>query len=89
MHHEKLLVDTSLPEDKKTDAFLNEVHKKKVSNEIRQCNREKKLQAQESLPIGSQRDQRSQILDLITQPCNSTSLEAFRWRGSTSKREDR
>jgi hypothetical protein len=30
-------------EDRKTDAFLNEVHKKKVSNEIRQRKREKKL----------------------------------------------
>ncbi|GBB96797.1 hypothetical protein RclHR1_28370001 [Rhizophagus clarus] len=33
---------TSL-EDKETDAFLDEVHKKKVSNEIRQRKREKKL----------------------------------------------
>src|SRR2546429_32050 len=33
---------TSL-KDKETDAFLNEVHKKKVSDEIRQHNREKKL----------------------------------------------
>src|SRR6266542_1581078 len=72
---------TSL-EDKETDAFLDEVHKKKISDEIRQRNREKKLcfsassQAQESLPIGSQRDQRSQILDSITQPCNSASSEA-------------
>ena len=37
-HHEKPLVDTSLPEDKKTDAFLDEEYKKKVSNEIRQRN---------------------------------------------------
>src|SRR6266496_6353876 len=29
-HHEKPLVDISLPEDKETDAFLDEVHKKKV-----------------------------------------------------------
>ena len=46
-HHEKPLVDeemdTSLPEDKEMDAFLDEVDKKKVSNEIRQRNREKKL----------------------------------------------
>ncbi|GET03405.1 hypothetical protein GLOIN_2v1598257 [Rhizophagus clarus] len=42
-HHEKSSVDTSLPEDKEMDAFLDEVHKKKVSNEIRQRNREKKL----------------------------------------------
>ena len=40
-HHGKLLVDTSLPEDKEMDAFLDEVHKKKVSNEIRQRNRER------------------------------------------------
>src|SRR6266480_7629828 len=33
---------TSL-ENKETDAFLDEVHKKRVSNEIRQRNREKKL----------------------------------------------
>jgi hypothetical protein len=71
MHHEKPLVDTSLPkkliperlpevtisaiipvigqchqtslEDKETDAFLDEVHKKKIDNEIRQRKREKKL----------------------------------------------
>ncbi|GET03338.1 hypothetical protein GLOIN_2v1495260 [Rhizophagus clarus] len=42
-HHEKPLVDTSLLEDKETDAFLYEVHKKKVSNEIRQRNWEPKL----------------------------------------------
>jgi hypothetical protein len=64
-HHEKPLVDTSLPEDKEMDAFLDEVDKKKVSNEIRQRNRElqaerKKLcfsasgQAQESLPTHSE-----------------------------------
>ena len=33
----------SLEDDRETDAFLDEVHKKKVSNEIRQRNREKKL----------------------------------------------
>ncbi|PKK60747.1 hypothetical protein RhiirC2_818027 [Rhizophagus irregularis] len=42
-HYEKPLVDTSLPEDRETDAFLDEMHKKKVSNEIRQRNWEKKL----------------------------------------------
>src|SRR2546429_7776191 len=36
--HEKPLVDTSLPEGKEMDAFLNEVDKKKVSNEIKQKN---------------------------------------------------
>jgi hypothetical protein len=45
LHHEKPLVDTLLPEDKETDAFLDKVHKKKFSNEIRQKNQEKKLQA--------------------------------------------
>ncbi|GES73755.1 hypothetical protein GLOIN_2v1761214 [Rhizophagus clarus] len=44
--HEKPLVDTSLPENKKIDTFLNE-----VSNEIRQKDWEKKLQAQKFLPI--------------------------------------
>src|SRR5207248_9559668 len=64
--------DQTTLEDKETNAFLDEVHKKKISDEIRQRNREKKLcfsassQAQESLPIGSQRDQRPQILDSIT-----------------------
>ena len=42
-HYEKPLVDTSLPEDKETDAFLDEMYKKKVNNEIRQRNKEKKL----------------------------------------------
>src|SRR6266496_80124 len=79
-HHEKPLVDTSLPEDKETDAFLDEVHKKKVSNEIRQRNREKKLcfsasgQAQESLPTHPE-EKMSQDLNSVTQPCNSTSSE--------------
>ncbi|RGB22775.1 hypothetical protein C1646_775566 [Rhizophagus diaphanus] len=36
-------VDIKSSEDKKMDSFLDEVHKKKVSNEIRQRNREKKL----------------------------------------------
>ena len=38
MQYKKLLIDTSLPEDKEMDAFLDEVDKKKVSNEIRQRN---------------------------------------------------
>ncbi|CAB4419626.1 unnamed protein product [Rhizophagus irregularis] len=79
-HHEKLLVDTSLPEDKETDAFLDEEYKKKVSNEIRQRNREKKLcfstssQTQESLPTHPE-EKMSQDLNSVTQPCNSTSSE--------------
>ncbi|CAG8662307.1 5307_t:CDS:2, partial [Acaulospora morrowiae] len=71
--------DTSLPKDKETDAFLNEVHKKKVSNEIRQRNRErkaerKKLQIQESLPIHPE-EKMSQDLNSATHPCNSASSE--------------
>ncbi|CAB4390357.1 unnamed protein product [Rhizophagus irregularis] len=79
-HHEKPLVDTSLPEDKETDAFLDEEYKKKVSNEIRQRNREKKLcfstsgQTQESLPTHPE-EKMSQDLNSVTQPCNSTSSE--------------
>jgi hypothetical protein len=37
-HHEKPL------EDRETDDFLNEVHKKRISDDIRQRNKEKKLQ---------------------------------------------
>jgi hypothetical protein len=79
-HHEKPLVDTSLPEDKETDAFLDEEYKKKVSNEIRQRNREKKLcfsasgQTQESLPTHPE-EKMSQDLNSVTQSCNSTSSE--------------
>ncbi|GBB98954.1 hypothetical protein RclHR1_06770019 [Rhizophagus clarus] len=40
IHHEKPLVDTLLPEDKETVAFLNEEHKKKVSNEIVNSNKD-------------------------------------------------
>jgi len=41
MQYKKLLIDTSLPEDKEMDAFLDEVDKKKVSNEIKQRNRKR------------------------------------------------
>ncbi|CAG8598212.1 2445_t:CDS:2 [Ambispora gerdemannii] len=44
------------------DAFLNEVHKKKVNDAIKQRNQEKKLQAQD--------------LNSVTQPCNSAISEA-------------
>src|SRR5687768_13993932 len=64
---------TSL-EDKEMNAFLDEVHKKKISDEIRQRNREKKLQAQEFLLI-SPEEKRPQVLNSITQPCNSASSE--------------
>ena len=53
------------------DAFLDSVHKEKVSDEIRQRNREKKLQAQESLPIPPE-EERLQVLDSNIQPCNSS-----------------
>ena len=58
-------------EDKETDAFLDEVHKRKVSDEIKQRN--KKLQAQESLPIPPE-EKRPQV-DSITQLCNSATSE--------------
>jgi hypothetical protein len=79
-YHEKLLVDTSLPEDKKTDAFLDEEYKKKVSNEIRQRNRKKKLQAQESLPAHPEEKMTQDLAkrltaNSVTQPCNSMSSE--------------
>ena len=79
-HHEKPLVDTSLPEDKETVAFLVEANKKIISDEIRQRNREKKLcfsasgQAQESLPI-SPEEERPQVPDPDIQPCNSSTSE--------------
>ncbi len=56
------------------DAFLDSVHKEKVSDEIRQRNREKKLQAQESLPIPPE-EERPQVLDSDIQPCNSSTSE--------------
>ena len=37
-------------EDRKTDAFLDEVHKKRVSDEIRQRNKEKKIQRESTAP---------------------------------------
>jgi hypothetical protein len=66
MHHEKPLVDTSLPEDKETDAFLDEVHKKKVSNEIRQRNREKKQRDQEALVISQDVTKILEVTDMST-----------------------
>ncbi|UZO17385.1 uncharacterized protein OCT59_008741 [Rhizophagus irregularis] len=55
--------DPTTLEDKETNAFLDEVRKKKISDEIRQRNREKKLQAQKDggeVPpeekIGSEQD---------------------------------
>lgn len=38
-------------EDKGMDDFLDEVHKKRVSNEIRQRNKEKKIQHESTVPF--------------------------------------
>ncbi|CAG8736957.1 2757_t:CDS:2, partial [Cetraspora pellucida] len=85
-HYKKSLVnkkiDTSLPkelilkhdqiflEDKKINAFLNEMYKKKISDKIRQCNREKKLQAQPcnsaSLEASANSDDRKVFLEKKT-----------------------
>lgn len=51
------------------NTFLDEVHKKKVSYDIRQRNREKKHQAQESLPIQPE-EKTSHNLNSAIQPCN-------------------
>ncbi|CAB4399431.1 unnamed protein product [Rhizophagus irregularis] len=70
---------TSL-EEKDMDSFLLEAHKKIVSSEIKQRNKEKKLcfsasgQAQESLPILPE-EERPQVLDSDIQPCNSSTSE--------------
>src|SRR5437763_13058346 len=42
--------ETKSLEDKETDDFLDEVHKKKVSDEIRQRNKEKKIQRESTVP---------------------------------------
>ena len=55
-------------------AFLDRMHKEKVSDEIRQRNREKKLQAQESLLIPPE-EERPQVLDFDIQPCSSSTSE--------------
>ena len=39
-----ICIETKSLEEKETNAFLNEVHKKSVGNEIRKHNKEKKLQ---------------------------------------------
>ena len=56
------------------DAFLDEVHKKKVSDGIRQRNREKKLQTQESLPTHPE-EKIPQELNSVIQPCNNSTYE--------------
>ena len=48
------MVDTSLFKDKETDAFLNEANKKKVSNEIRQRKRERKLHTKSMASSGQE-----------------------------------
>ncbi len=42
--------ETKSLEDKETDDFLDEVHKKRVSDEIRQRNKEKKIQRKSTVP---------------------------------------
>ncbi|RIA93025.1 hypothetical protein C1645_844422 [Glomus cerebriforme] len=54
--------DQTFLEDKETDSFLDEVHKKKVSDEIRQRSRDKKLQAQESLSIPPEEKRLTQLI---------------------------
>ena len=53
-------------DDKKTDAFLDEVHKKNVSNDIRQRKREKKLQGELIIQESSPAINTSCITDLST-----------------------
>ncbi|CAG8762177.1 21272_t:CDS:2, partial [Gigaspora rosea] len=65
--------DIKSSEDKKTDSFLDEVHKKKVSNEIRQRNREKKL-LRESSTKDLSRDVRS-LCDLPKGPASSVTQD--------------
>ncbi|RGB33331.1 hypothetical protein C1646_190172 [Rhizophagus diaphanus] len=65
IYHEKPL------DEKKMDNFLLEAHKKIVGADIRRRNKEKKLQAQESLPTHP----KEKISQDLTQPCNSTSSE--------------
>ncbi|RIA99686.1 hypothetical protein C1645_730623 [Glomus cerebriforme] len=78
---EVLPVSSKLSKETEIDVFLDKMQKKKVSDEIRQCNREKKLcfcasgQAQEFLPIPSRsrilsEEERPQVLNLVIQPCN-------------------
>ncbi|CAG8628659.1 7008_t:CDS:2, partial [Ambispora gerdemannii] len=63
--------DAPASEDEKMDAFLNEVHKKKVNDAIKQRNWEKKLQAQESHP----EKKMPQELNSVIQPCNNLTPE--------------
>src|SRR4051812_10597073 len=42
--------ETKSLKDKKTNDFLDEVHKKKVNDEIRQHNKEKKIQRESTIP---------------------------------------
>ncbi|CAG8700570.1 19772_t:CDS:2, partial [Racocetra fulgida] len=44
-------------EEKKMDFFLDEVNKKRVGDEIRQCNREKKLQDNSRSPLNEKNEQ--------------------------------
>ncbi|GBB89480.1 hypothetical protein RclHR1_16180006 [Rhizophagus clarus] len=79
--HEKPLVDTSLPENKKIDTFLNE-----VSNEIRQKDWEKKLQAQKFLPIHPE-EKMSQEIKCPTSDPESDSLSSINYNYVTEVSE--
>ena len=50
VHHEKLL------EEKEMDSFLLETHKKIVSSEIKQCNKEKKLSKVEQASLNQDQE---------------------------------
>ncbi|RHZ85029.1 hypothetical protein Glove_73g7 [Diversispora epigaea] len=66
-------INSKTTEDIAIDEFLGEVHKKRVSDSIRQRKHEEKLRAQDSLP----EEERPQDLDSDAQLRNSTSSEVL------------
>jgi hypothetical protein len=94
-HKQDVKMDTSLPKElipevsppssksskeMEIDAFLDGVHKKKASDEIRQRNREKKLQAQVFLPIHPE-EKTSQELNSVIQSYRTRKRE---WMNSNA-----
>jgi hypothetical protein len=81
IHHKKPLVDTSLPEevpegpDKETVAFLDEEYKKKVSNEIRQRNRECQADRKKLLRESSTKDLSGNVCFLKKTPTSSVTQD--------------
>src|SRR5438045_829394 len=67
-------VSFKISEEKEIIAFLVKENKKSISDKIRQCNRKKKLQAQESLPIPLE-EEMLQVLNSDIQPCNSSTFK--------------